>query len=59
MNRYHLVASFNKEQHAFEYQIIPEISTIKVLLPMQTSNGNFRYGLQTMISELQRVNSVC
>lgn len=56
MNRYHLVASFNKEQHAFEYQIIPEISTIKVLLPMQTSNGNFRYGLQTMISELQRVN---
>ena len=38
MNRYHLVASFNKEQHAFEYQIIPEISTIKVLLPMQTSN---------------------
>ena len=27
-----------------------------MLLPMQTSNGNFRYGLQTMISELQRVN---
>lgn len=38
MYRYHLVASFIKEQHAFEYQIIPEISTIKVLLPMQTSN---------------------
>ena len=56
MYRYHLVASFIKEQHAFEYQIIPEISTIKVLLPMQTSNGNFRYGIQTMISELQRVN---
>ena len=56
MYRYHLVASFNKEQHACEYQIIPETSTIKVLLPMQTSNENFRYGLQTMISELQRVN---
>lgn len=56
MYRYHLVASFTKEQHTIEHQIIPDISTIKVVLPMRTVNGKFRYGVQTLIADLQRIN---
>ncbi|SHJ57787.1 7-cyano-7-deazaguanine synthase (queuosine biosynthesis) [Hathewaya proteolytica DSM 3090] len=56
MYRYHLIASFSKEQRAIEDKYIPESSIIEVSLPMRKSNGRFRYGLQTMVNELQKAD---
>ncbi|PJJ29203.1 Qat anti-phage system QueC-like protein QatC [Lacrimispora celerecrescens] len=56
MYRYHLIASFNKELKLPKYKIISEKSTVQAQLPMLTTAGNFRYGLQTTINELKRQN---
>ena len=56
MYRYHLFASFEKNLHTLESEKLPESSTMKVQLPMVTSMGNFRYGLQTLVSELRKVD---
>lgn len=56
MYRYHLIASFNKELKLPKYKIISEKSKVQAQLPMLTTAGNFRYGLQTTINELKRQN---
>ena len=56
MYRYHLTASFRKDLHILEFEELSELSTIKVHLPMVTSAGYFRYGLQTYINELRKLD---
>lgn len=56
MYRYHLIASFDKELKLPKYKIISEKSTVQAQLPMLTTAGNYRYGLQTTINELKRQN---
>lgn len=56
MYRYHLFASFSKDLSTLEFKNIPESSAMKVQLPMVTSTGSFRYGLQTLINELRKLD---
>lgn len=56
MYRYHLFASFSKDLRTLEFQKLAELSVMKVQIPMLTSTGNFRYGLQTLVSELRKLD---
>ena len=56
MYRYHLFASFNKGLHTLEFEELPESSTMKVQLPIVTSMGSFRYGIQTLVNELRKLD---
>nr|WP_314465148.1 Qat anti-phage system QueC-like protein QatC [uncultured Clostridium sp.] len=56
MYRYHLCASFYKDLNVAEFEERTEESMINVKLPMLTSSGNFRFGLQTTINELRKHN---
>lgn len=56
MYRYHLVASFSKDLHTLEVENVPDLNILKVQIPMETSTGDFRYGIQTIINELQKVD---
>lgn len=56
MYRYHLAAAFSKDMNTLEFEKLPEISVMKVQIPMKTSTGNFRYGLQTLANELRKID---
>ena len=56
MYRYHLLASFCKDLHTVEFKELLESSTMKVQIPMITSTGKFRYGLQTSVNELRKLD---
>ncbi|WP_051572050.1 Qat anti-phage system QueC-like protein QatC [Ruminiclostridium cellobioparum] len=56
MYRYHLCASFYKDLNVAEFEERTEESMINAKLPMLTSSGNFRFGLQTTINELRKHN---
>lgn len=56
MFRYHLYASFDKNLIKAEFEEIKQESLIKAKLPMVTSSGKFRYGLQTTIDDLCKHN---
>lgn len=56
MYRYHLFASFNRDLHALEFEKLLESSVMKVQLPMVTPAGSFRYGLQTLVNELRKLD---
>lgn len=56
MYRYHLIASFDKNLHALASETIRETSTIDIHIPLLTSTGSFRYGLQKTIDQLTRYN---
>ncbi len=54
MYRYHLVASFNKDDYALISEINEENSTVKVKIPFLTSTGSLCYGLQRTVEGLKR-----
>ena len=54
MYRYHLIASFDKSLHALAFETNPDISTINVEIPILTSNGSFRYGLQRTVDDFRK-----
>ncbi|WP_044931795.1 Qat anti-phage system QueC-like protein QatC [Oribacterium sp. NK2B42] len=56
MYRYHLIASFDKSLHALASETVQETSTINIQIPLLTSTGSFRYGLQRTVDELRRYN---
>lgn len=56
MYRYHLFASFDKDLRTLEFEELLGSSVMKVQLPMVTSAGSFRYGLQTLINELRKLD---
>lgn len=56
MYRYHLVASFNKDLSTLEFEKLPDISFVKAQIPMGTSAGNLRYGLQALVSALRKID---
>lgn len=56
MYRYHLAASFSKDMSTLEFEKLPEISVMKVQIPIKTSTGTFRYGLQTLVNELRKID---
>lgn len=56
MYRYHLIASFDKDLQALKAETIQEYSTINVEIPILTSSGSFRYGLQRTIDDLRKQN---
>lgn len=56
MYRYHLIASFNKDLSTLEFEKLPDISFVKAQIPMGTSTGNLRYGLQALVSTLRKID---
>ena len=56
MYRYHLIASFDKNLHTLASETNQDISTVSVVIPILTSNGSFRYGLQRTVDELGKQN---
>ena len=54
MYRYHLIASFDTNLYALTSEINQDNSTISVEIPILTSSGSFRYGLQRAIDDLRR-----
>ncbi len=54
MHRYHLKASFNDESRTITSETIEDISTIVTEIPMITSVGTLRYGLQRTIDDLKK-----
>ncbi len=56
MYRYHLIASFDKDLQALKAETIQEYSTVNVEIPILTSSGSFRYGLQRTIDDLRKQN---
>lgn len=56
MYRYHLIASFDKDLQALKAETIQEYSTVNVEIPILTSSGSFRYGLQRAIDDLRKQN---
>ena len=56
MYRYHLIASFDKNLHTLTSETNQDISTVSVEIPILTSNGSFRYGLQRTVDELRKQN---
>ena len=56
MYRYHLIASFDKEQNSLKSEIVQDNSTIHVHIPFMTSSGALQYGLQATIDELRKQN---
>lgn len=56
MYRYHLFASFDKDLRTLEFEELLGSSVMKVQLPMVTSAGSFRYGLQTLVNELRKLD---
>ena len=56
MYRYNLIASFDKDLQALKAETIQEYSTVNVEIPILTSSGSFRYGLQRTIDDLRKQN---
>ena len=56
MYRYHLIASFDKDLQALKADTIQECSTVRVEIPILTSFGSFRYGLQRTVDDLRKQN---
>lgn len=54
MYRYHLIISFDKNLHTLVSEINQDMSTISVEIPILTSSGSFRYGLQSTVDELRK-----
>ena len=52
MYRYHLVASFKKDDTTLTSEIVQENSTVTVHVPFLNSTGSLRYGLQRTVDEL-------
>lgn len=52
MYRYHLVASFKKDDTTLTSEIVQENSTVTVHIPFLNSTGSLRYGLQRTVDEL-------
>lgn len=56
MYRYHLIASFDKDIQVLKADTIQECSTVSVEIPVLTSSGSFRYGLQRTVDDLRKQN---
>lgn len=54
MYRYHLIGSFDKNLHALSSETNLDVSTVSIEIPILTSNGSFRYGLQRTVNELRK-----
>lgn len=56
MYRYHIALSFDENLHAVTSSEDRRTSTIYTKIPIRTSDGRFRYGLQCTINSLKRKN---
>lgn len=56
MYRYHLIASFDKDLQDIIADTIQECSTVNVEIPILTSAGSFRFGLQRTIDDFRKHN---
>lgn len=56
MFRYHLIASLDKNLRALEFFEDLESSTMRVVLPLLTSTGEFRYSLQATVGALSKLH---
>ena len=56
MYRYHIALSFDKNLHAITSNEDKSSSTIYTKIPLLTSDGRCRYGLQRTINDLKRKN---
>lgn len=54
MYRYHLTASFDKEQKIISYEINEGTGWIDVTIPFVDGSGNLRYGLQTTVRDFTK-----
>ena len=56
MYRYHLIASFDKELKELKSETLQESSVVNVEIPVLSSSGMLRYGLQRTVDDLTKAD---
>lgn len=56
MYRYHLIASFDKELKELKAETLQESSVVNVEIPVLSSSGMLRYGLQRTVDDLTKAD---